>query len=152
MRPVVMVVADVLGHEALEMPLIEHDDMIEQVSAAVADEALGDAVLPGTAEVRSLWLDPKALDGTDDFCVEVRAAVEDQILRCFFIWKSLSQLLRNPGTRRMPGDVAVQDAPAVMGDYEEARDHAERQSRDSEEIHRGDHFAMVAQKCSLSLR
>ena len=36
--PVVMVVANILSHEALEMPLIEHNDVIEQVSAAVADE------------------------------------------------------------------------------------------------------------------
>lgn len=27
-RPVVMVVVDVLGHEALEMPLVQNDDMI----------------------------------------------------------------------------------------------------------------------------
>jgi hypothetical protein len=45
-RPVVVVVADVLDHQALEMPLVEHDEVIEQVPAAVADEALGDAVLP----------------------------------------------------------------------------------------------------------
>ena len=39
MRPVLVVVADVLGHQPFEMPLVEHDDMIEQVSAATADEA-----------------------------------------------------------------------------------------------------------------
>ena len=50
MRSVFMVVTDVLTHEAFQMTLIEHDDMIEQVPAAVADPALGHAVLPRTAE------------------------------------------------------------------------------------------------------
>jgi len=36
--PVVVVVEDVLAHQTFQMPLIEHDDVIEQVSAAVADE------------------------------------------------------------------------------------------------------------------
>jgi len=39
MSPVLMVVAGVLFHETLEMAFVEHDDMIEQIFAAAADEA-----------------------------------------------------------------------------------------------------------------
>ena len=49
-----MVVADVFGHETLEMPLVEHNHVIEQIPAAVADKALGDTVLPRIAEARPL--------------------------------------------------------------------------------------------------
>ena len=52
--PVVMVVADVFGHETLKMPLVEHNHVIEQIPAAVADKALGDTVLPRIAEARPL--------------------------------------------------------------------------------------------------
>lgn len=37
MRSVVMVVADVFTYEAFQMALIEHNYMIEQVPAAIAD-------------------------------------------------------------------------------------------------------------------
>ena len=39
-----MVVADIFGHETFQMPLIEDDDMIEQIAAAVADEAFSHTV------------------------------------------------------------------------------------------------------------
>src|ERR1017187_3811561 len=45
MRPVVVVVADVLDHEPLEMPFVEYDDVIERVPAATPDEAFRDSVL-----------------------------------------------------------------------------------------------------------
>jgi len=57
MRSVVVVVADVLGHQALKMAFVEDDDMIEQVASAVADEAFGNAVLPRAAEAGPFGLD-----------------------------------------------------------------------------------------------
>src|ERR1039458_8591472 len=63
-RSVVMVVTDVIGHQAFEMPFIECDDMIEEVSAAVADEAFRDSVLPPAAEAGAFRFDAEALDRT----------------------------------------------------------------------------------------
>jgi hypothetical protein len=39
-RPVIVVVADIFGHQPFEVSLVEHDDMVEQVSPAIAHEAL----------------------------------------------------------------------------------------------------------------
>ncbi len=47
MGSVVMVVADILGHQTFEMVLVEHDDVIEQISAATAHETFCDSVLHG---------------------------------------------------------------------------------------------------------
>jgi len=47
MRPVLVVVADVLGHQSFQMALIQDDDMIKQIAAAVSDKASCDTVLPG---------------------------------------------------------------------------------------------------------
>jgi hypothetical protein len=93
MCPVVVIVTDVLGHEPLEMSLVEHDDVIEQVSAAIADKALCYAVLPRTTEAGALGLDSEALDSADDLFTEVRSAVEDQKLCRSVIRKGLAQLL-----------------------------------------------------------
>ena len=40
MRPVVVVVTDVLIHQTFQMPFIHDDYVVEQISAAVADPAL----------------------------------------------------------------------------------------------------------------
>ena len=71
MRSVLVVVTDVLIHQAFQMPFIENDHMVEQIAAAVADPTLGNAVLPRTSEAGSLWLDAEALYGVDDFFIEV---------------------------------------------------------------------------------
>jgi hypothetical protein len=46
----------------------------------------------------------------------------------------------------MLGNVDVQGSPPVMTDYEEAVEHAERDRWDGEKVHRGDGFAMIAEK------
>ena len=108
-----MVVAHVLSHQPLEMPLVEHDHMIEQVSPAIADETLRDAILSRTAKAGPLGLDAEALDGAKDLGIEVGGAVENEILRSRVIGKCVPQLLCHPGARRMPGHITVEYAPSV---------------------------------------
>src|ERR1017187_567233 len=91
-----MIVADIFGHQPFEMPLVEHDDMIKQVSAATTHEALRHAVLPWTSEAGPFWLDAEALDGAGDLVTEVRRAVENQVLGLHVIRKRLPQLLAYP--------------------------------------------------------
>ena len=120
MGSVVMIVTDVLGHQPFEMPLVEHDHMIEQVSPAIADEAFCDSVLPGTAKASSLGFYPEALDGAGDFRAEVSSAIEDQVFRSRVVGKGLAQLLADPCTRWMLGDAEAKNPPSVMGDDKEA--------------------------------
>ena len=46
----------------------------------------------------------------------------------------------------------MQHASAIMADDEEAVECAERQRWNSEEIHRGDDFPMIAQEAAIALR
>ena len=47
MSSIVMIVEDVLVHEALEMAFIQNDDLIEQIPAAGTDEAFRYTILQG---------------------------------------------------------------------------------------------------------
>src|ERR1017187_6280730 len=114
MRPVLMVVTDVLTHQSFQMPFVENDDMVEQVPAAVADPALRDAVLPWTSEAGSLGLNANALHRVDHFFIEVCTAIKDQEFGGRVIRKCLAQLLNNPGAARMSGHVAVQNSPPII--------------------------------------
>jgi hypothetical protein len=51
----------------------------------------------------------------------------------------------------MPGHIEMQDTPPVMSDDEKAVEYAEGQRWHCEEIHRGNCFTRIAQKCHPSL-
>ena len=107
MSPIFMVVIDVLVQEALQMALIQHDHVVEQVTAAVADKALRDSVLPWAQQTRSLGLNTEALDRINHILIEVRAAIEYEIARRGVVRKRIPQLLDYPRTRRMSGHVEM---------------------------------------------
>jgi hypothetical protein len=50
----------------------------------------------------------------------------------------------------MARDVPMQNSPSVMCDDEETIENAECERRHREEVHRGDSFPMIAQKCHPS--
>jgi len=103
MRPIVVVIANEFGHEPLQMAFIQHDDMIEQVTAATADETPGHAVLPGAFERGADRLHADSLCCLTDLGAEGGVPVEDQIARRGVVRKSFAELLRHPVARRMFG-------------------------------------------------
>jgi hypothetical protein len=152
MRPVLVVVADVLGHQPLQMTYVQNDDVIQQISSAISHPAFGDAVLPRASEVGLLGSDAEALYRADNLLVEVRSSIEDQIIRHCIVRKCFAQLLRNPQTTWMPGDVAVENPPSVVCNDEEAVQDAEGQRRHGKEIHRCNRFSVVVQESRPTLR
>jgi len=79
MCSILVIIPNVLIHQALPMPFIENDHMVEQIAAAVADPSFGNAVFPQTAEAGPLGLDAEGIDRADHFFIELRAAIKDQI-------------------------------------------------------------------------
>jgi hypothetical protein len=149
---VLVVVAQILSHQALEMPLVKNDDMIEQVSPAITDEAFCDTVLPRAAKATPLGFDSEALDSADDLGIEIGCAIEYEILLDRIVREGFTQLLYRPSACRMLGYVTVEDVPPVVGDHEEAIDHSKRQRRHCEEVHSGNRLSVVAQKGRPLLR
>jgi len=125
MRAIVVVVKDVCVQQPLQLSFIQDDHMVKQIPAAVAHPTLGNTVLPWTLETGPLWLNAKALHGVDDFLIEARAAIKDQVAGRRVIGKSFAKLLDNPGTVRMLGHGAMKDTPSIMRDDKEAVKHAD---------------------------
>jgi len=50
MCPVLVVVTHVLGHQTLQMSLVQDDHMVQQVSSATSHPTLRNPVLPGTSK------------------------------------------------------------------------------------------------------
>jgi hypothetical protein len=74
---VVVIVTDVLVHQAFQMPFIHDERMVDQIPAAVANPALGYAVLPRTSEAGPLGMDAEALHCVEDFSIELCTMIED---------------------------------------------------------------------------
>lgn len=129
------------------MPLAKRDHMIQQVASAALNPSLGDSILPGALE-RGLNRTHGHRSNCDwNLMPILRVAVEEQERSRGLIRKRLAQLLNDPGTCRMPRDIAMQDLSAIMTQDEEAIEHAERQGRNCEEVHGCDHFTMIPQEC-----
>ena len=79
MRPVLVIIADVLVHEAIQMVFVEYDDMIEQFASAAADKPFRNTILPGASDASPFRLDTEALDGIDYAAVEIRSPIKDQV-------------------------------------------------------------------------
>jgi hypothetical protein len=142
---------DIFVHKAIEMSLIQDDDIIEQVSRARANPPLGNTVLPRTPEAGPLWLNAEVLHCANDFFIEVCTAIEDEISRRRVVRECPAQLLNDPGARRVFCHTALKNAPPVMGNNEKAVKNAECQRRHGEKVHCCDYFPMIAQKCRPSL-
>jgi hypothetical protein len=77
MRAVREVVPDVLAEKATEMPIIEHDDGVEQLTAEGADKALSHPVVPSLVRANPDGA-PRARPPFDDALAQV---VEDDHTR-----------------------------------------------------------------------
>jgi hypothetical protein len=125
MSSVFVVIVDVFRHQPFQMRLVEHDDMIEQVSAAAANPALGEPVLPRTAKAGSLRLDAEALHCVYDFVIEVGCTIEDQVSAFTSIrTRAFARAPRKacPAQRALVGDVvpSEQQAAGVKPGFPEA--------------------------------
>ncbi len=152
MSSIVMIVANVLIHQAFQMVFIDHDHLVEQIAAAAPHEAFGRTVLPRALKTGSFGLNAEALDRRNHLFIEMGPTIKDQVLRCGIIGKPFAELLRHPGARRMLRHVKVKYASPVMSDDEKAIKNTEVERWHCEEVHRCDDFTVVLQECLPSLR
>jgi hypothetical protein len=101
MCPVIVVIADVFGHEPFQVAFIQDDYVVEQVAAAVADEAFGDAVLPGTLEGSANRFNAEHFCSLYDLSTESGIAIVNQIARCGVVREGFAQLLNHCPSPRL---------------------------------------------------
>ena len=77
MSPIFVVIADVISHQPSQVPLVQDNHMVEQVTTYAPDPALRDAVLPRTSEGGSDRQHPVVLHSRHDVSIEYRIAIEN---------------------------------------------------------------------------
>jgi hypothetical protein len=120
MRSILMVITNVVGHQAIQMPLIESDHVVEQIPAAVPDLPRCNTVLPRTSEAGPLGLDAEAVHSVDDFTIEVGAAIQDHMFRSQIVGECLAHFLIN--SRSGVVEIAPVKAPKSHNDQQGSDD------------------------------
>src|SRR5271170_1313257 len=146
MCAVVMIVVDIISEQPFQMALIQRDDVVQQISPTAFHPALRYTILPRTFEGGPHRTHAQRSNGVRDRPSVLRIPVEDQKPGSRLEWKRLPQLRDDPQSRRMTGDVAVQDAPTIVADHEEAVEKAERDRGYGEEVHRRNDFPRIAKE------
>lgn len=62
MRTKAVVIGDIRREHSLEMPVIEHDDLIEHIATDTPDEPLAVGIVPGTARGDLHFFEAHVLD------------------------------------------------------------------------------------------
>ncbi len=152
MCSVLVVILYIFRKQPLQMTFVERNHVIQEVAAAASDPALGNAILPGTANRCPDGGELHGFYGGIDLTAELRIMIENQILPPVIVGKRFPQLLRDPTTGWMLGDADVQNTAAIMADDEKAVQQPKGNRRHGEKVHRSDSLAMIPEKCLPALR
>src|ERR1700757_3595912 len=144
-------VGDVFGKQALQMPLVKSNHMVEQLATAAPHPALGNTILPGTFEggPHGVYLQGsnRRRDLRPVFCIPVMDEKSGRRPKR----KRLPQLLDDPTAGRMLGDVEMQDTAAMVTDDKEAVEHAKADRGHGEEVHGRNRFPVIRKECAPAL-
>ncbi len=135
-----VIVGEVAGQDAAQVPLAEHKDMVQAFPPHGANEPFHEGILPRTLGGREDFANPHALDAAAERIAVDLVAIAEEIGRRGVVWEDVDDLLGGPGRGGVLGDVEVEDAPAMVSEHDEDEQYAQLRSGHGEEIDR-DHLA-----------
>ena len=150
-RAIVVVIGDMLADEPEQMPLSEHDQVIEQVieqlSAQCAYPSFGETVLPRQARAIRSWRKPSRSTRASNMVPNTPSRSRIRRSTSGASGPSASTIcLGRPRRVRVGRHVDVQDAPAFERQDEEDVEHAERHRRHGEKVDGDRADKMVSQE------
>jgi hypothetical protein len=120
-----VIVVEVSDRDASQMPLAKDDDMIEALVPNRTDEPLREGVLPWALGRRQDFIDPHALHALPEGVTVDGVAIAEEIGRGGVVREGVHDLLGRPGGGGVLGHVEVEDASAIVGQYDEDEQNAQ---------------------------
>ena len=147
-----VVVREVRGQNAPQVPLAEHDDMVEAFASHGTDEPLSERILPRALWRREYFFDAHALHAAPKVVAVDAVAIAEQKRRRGVIGKGVHELLGGPVRCGMLGDVEVNDTSSMVSEHDEDEKDTEAHRRHGEEVERNDVADMVGEERPPCLR
>lgn len=110
-----MVVIEISSNDTPEMAFVQNDEMIEAIAAQGSDQPLHERVLPRTSRCAEDLFDPHAPDPPLKCAAVDRIAIAEEVFRRAVPWEGLDDLLDGPLSRRILGNVEVQNPSVANG-------------------------------------
>src|SRR5262249_32269400 len=107
---------------ALEMSVIEDDDMIEHVAPNAADDPLAVGILPRTSRGNLDFFDAHVLDALLERHTVNGVPIPEEIARRGLPGKRLDDLLSGPLCCRVVGNAEMQDASALVSQHDKDKE------------------------------
>ena len=135
-----------------KMPFVQHDHVVEALSANAADNAFTIRILPGRAWGSRDFFYSHALDTLGEVVVVDLIAIANEKTRCFLVWEGVDDLLGCPFSVGIRGNVKVNDLAPIVTQYDEDVQDTESHRRNREEVARRDVRNVVVEEGSPGLR
>src|SRR5467141_823738 len=147
-----VIVREVAGQEAAQVPFAKDEDVIQALAPDGADEPLREGVLPGAVRRREDFTDAHALHALPEHVTVDRVAIAEEVGRGGVVREGVHDLLGRPGSGGMLGDIEMEDAPAVVGEHDEDEQNAQARGANSEEIDGDEVSDVIGQERAPRLR
>jgi hypothetical protein len=137
MSPRFVIVREVVRQDASQVGLVEHDQMIQTISANRAGQSFNVWRLPRRPIRDDNLFNVHMVDTQLEVDAVGAVMVAEQETRCFVIRKRLGNLLARRRRGRMTRHIEVHHASSVVSQYDEAAQQLKTHGSHDEEIDRG---------------
>jgi len=147
-----MIVTEVRPQDPSQMALVQHNHMIETFSPDRANHTFDVCPLPRTGWSGPDFFDPHCLHSLREISSINLVLIPQEISWSGIFRKSLNHLLPRPKGGGMGRDVEVNDFPSIVLQDNETKQGSKSNSRNGEEVDRGDLSGVILQKRLPGLR
>jgi hypothetical protein len=127
-------------------------DVIQTLAPDRADEPLREGVLPRTVGRGREFTDPHALHSPPERVTIDLVAIVEEVGQPGVVEEGVHDLLGRPVCGGVLGDAEVDDAPAMVSEHDEDKEHAQAGAGDGEEIDGDEVSDMVGEERAPGLR
>ena len=142
-----MVIIKIRNQMAPERNLIQDDDVVEAFSADRADQPFNIGALPGRSESGENLADVQAFDQRPECGAIDAVAVPEQEPGCLVPREGLHDPGCGPLGGGMPGDIEMNDAPAIMSQNKKNVQDPESNGGHDEEVYGHQLIDVIFEKC-----
>src|SRR5215469_18592862 len=138
MRPCPVEICDIRIEHAVELLLLQDEQVIEALTSHISQEALTDGIGPRGVNWRFENLDTTRLGNSIEGHAKLAIVITDEILRSHAIGSSFSKLLCRPSVGGRTCHADMDHSPRVQLDDEEGKQRTEEEISDGEKVTRPD--------------
>jgi hypothetical protein len=147
-----VVVGEIAGQDAAQVPFAKDEYVIQTFAPDRADQALHERVLPGALGGGEDFLDIHALHAAPKVLAVDLVAVAKEIARCGVVRERVDDLLSGPVGGGVLGHVEVDDPSAMVSEHDKNEEHAQACGGDGEEVEGDEVSHMVVKERPPGLR